>query len=88
MFCPAAEAAAVAEWMRAAREKADLDGLGYVVVADGQAPSLGGVTCLRGSAPGTASTYLLTPDGRVTLECLGIPPAAALRALEEGRLES
>lgn len=57
----------------------------WVVVSDG-VPTLDAsddsILVLEGERPMRASTYLIAPGGSVILETEGLPPLAAVRALE------
>ena len=79
-FCPSAQAAMLIEgWERVS---AILDEPGITVAVLTDAPLAAGIETgipvLQGKAPATATTYVVSGQGKVLFETFGIPPLAAL----------
>ncbi len=74
-FCPASSAQEIIEATSHAQELAGQPSLSFVVIVDGPVPATQNKLPVgRGNNPGTAQTYLVSPEGTVLLETWGLPP--------------
>jgi len=82
VYCSLVDAPFAVESFSVAHRIFSPKGIGFAVVVDGvpAEPLAAPFPILSGPSPGPATTYLVGPQGVVTLEAFGMPP---LRALQE-----
>lgn len=79
------EAAYIAEGLAHVRDLLGRANIVFAVVVDGTiACPETDIPILRGSAPSSATTYLLDTDGTVVLETFGLPPVMMVNAVAGG----
>ena len=79
-YAPAAEGAVIVDALNAAQPV--MRGFGYqvAVILDGPHKAMeGAIPVLQGTPPGSATTYVTGPDGKVVVETFGLPPVSALK---------
>ena len=82
MYCNTEEAAMVIEALSGAKRALAGSGLAFAAVVDGAVEcEAADIPVLRGSSPSAASTILVGRDGRIALECFGMPPIHAINEL-------
>ncbi|MCC6489787.1 MAG: carboxypeptidase regulatory-like domain-containing protein [Candidatus Hydrogenedentes bacterium] len=82
LYAPASEAAMALQMLATASKAPQAARFQCVLVCDGPVSVTDeSVLVLQGSAPGTASTYVLDAKGTVVLETWGFPPLSALATI-------
>jgi hypothetical protein len=82
IYCDVEEAAMVIEALSVAKRVLEGSGLAFAVVVDGVVECTdAGFPVLKGSSPSAASTILVGRDGKIALECIGMPPMHAINQL-------
>ena len=79
MYAPAAESAMALQMLATASKAPQAARFQYVLICDGPVSVTDdSILIMQGTAPGTASTYVLDSSGTVVLETWGFPPLSAL----------
>ncbi|MBI4557671.1 MAG: hypothetical protein HY706_08815 [Candidatus Hydrogenedentes bacterium] len=82
IYCKPEEAPMVVAGLKTVGRAVGETRLICVVVVDGQYSTSGSpILVLEGPSPAAATTYLVDTGGKVTFECLGMPPLRALQGL-------